>query len=276
MQSGDGTAVGTAVVTTEGGDAGANNFYKDGITIKCPNAKVGDKGMVDGVEYTKLDRDELRRLIGRAKSPGTIGYQEIDPQLSKACTSDVTDMSNMIQSNVFNQPMGHWDTSSVTTMYRAFYEATKFNQDISGWDTSQVTDMSEMFSSTMDFNKPIGNWNTAKVTNMEKMFDRANVFNQDISKWNTGSVTNMEEMFSYAKDFNQDIGGWDTSSVTNMKRMFYQAAAFNQDLSGWKVGAIAGETSCDKFCFGAPQIINLPTFRGLRGFLAECGFPGCL
>ena len=56
MQSVDGTAGGPAVGTAEGGDAGANNFYKDGITIKCPNAKVGDKGTVDGVEYTKRDR----------------------------------------------------------------------------------------------------------------------------------------------------------------------------------------------------------------------------
>ena len=47
------------VGTAEGGDAGANNFYKDGITIKCPNAKVGDQGTVDGVEYTKRGRDEL-------------------------------------------------------------------------------------------------------------------------------------------------------------------------------------------------------------------------
>ena len=38
------------VVTAEGGDAGANNFYKDGNTIKCPNAKVGDQGTVDGVD----------------------------------------------------------------------------------------------------------------------------------------------------------------------------------------------------------------------------------
>ena len=49
------SAVGTAVVTAEGGDAGANNFYKEGNTIKCPNAKVGDKGTVDGVTYTKVD-----------------------------------------------------------------------------------------------------------------------------------------------------------------------------------------------------------------------------
>ena len=50
------TAGGTALVTTAGGVTGANNFYKEGNTIKCPDAKVGDKGTVDGVEYTKVDR----------------------------------------------------------------------------------------------------------------------------------------------------------------------------------------------------------------------------
>ena len=56
MQENEASASGTARVTAEGGDAGANNFYKDGNTIKCPNAKRGDKGTVDGVEYTKRDR----------------------------------------------------------------------------------------------------------------------------------------------------------------------------------------------------------------------------
>ena len=53
MQENEASASGTARVTAEGGDAGTNNFYREGNTIKCPDANVGDKGTVDGVEYTK-------------------------------------------------------------------------------------------------------------------------------------------------------------------------------------------------------------------------------
>ena len=77
----------------------------------------------------------------------------------------------------FNQPIGNWDVSNVTTMQNMFsaectynYEK-EFNQDISLWDESNVTDMSDMFFNNPDyflstFNQPIGNWDTSSVTNM--------------------------------------------------------------------------------------------------------------
>ena len=41
--------------------------------------------------------------------------------------------------------MPNWDMSQVTTLNKAFKDATEFNGDISAWDTSQVTDMYWMF-----------------------------------------------------------------------------------------------------------------------------------
>ena len=35
----------------------------------------------------------------------------------------------------FNQPIGNWDISNVTTIESMFFKATSFNQDIGNWNT---------------------------------------------------------------------------------------------------------------------------------------------
>ena len=128
MQSVDGTASGASVGTTAGGDASANNFYKEGNTIKCPNAEVGEKGKVDGVTYTKVDRARLNVYDGLFVVTGM-----------SMCTTDVTDMSYLFRDiKAFNAPIGNWDTSKVKDMENMFRGATAFSKDISGWDVEAV------------------------------------------------------------------------------------------------------------------------------------------
>ena len=149
-------------------------------------------------------------------------------------------MNMMFRSTNFNQPIGNWNTSAVTTMHSMF-GTTKFNQNIGAWNTENVTDMSYMFQNCSMFNNggspDINNWNTAKVTDMSIMFTSATNFNQPIGNWNTSAVTGMRSMFSDASNFNQNIGAWNVSNVNSFANMFLRALKFNNggstDINNW-------------------------------------------
>ena len=100
----------------------------------------------------------------------------------------------------FNQPIGSWDVSSVTTMGGMFKSATQFNQSLAGWDVSSVTTMGGMFESATQFNQPLEVWNVAKVVNMREMFRSASAFDHDITGWYTPGLTAeaSSAMFAYA------------------------------------------------------------------------------
>jgi surface protein len=135
---------------------------------------------------------------------------------------------------MFNQDIGHWDTSNVSDMSEMFLQATRFNQNIGRWDTSNVTNMEDLFADAPRFNQNIGRWDTSNVTSMRGMFSNVFAFNQDIGNWDTSNVVGMSFMFWGAKAFNQDISRWDVSNVEDMYSMFMDARCFNQDISRWE------------------------------------------
>ena len=64
-----------------------------------------------------------------------------------------------------------------------------FNQYIGAWDVSNVTSMSGMFSHAYLFNQDVGGWDVSNVTSMVNMFEYAYAFNQDLSDWSTSSMS---------------------------------------------------------------------------------------
>ncbi|MGN8225642.1 BspA family leucine-rich repeat surface protein [Gracilimonas sp. BCB1] len=220
---------------------------ENGVTIICTNAKVGETGEVNGINYTKRKKDQI--TIKNAAYTCTSGITDMssmfhfkrsfNEDVSSWDVSSVTDMNQMFAvTDSFNQDIGNWDVSSVKDMRRMFWHSLSFNQDIGGWDVSSVTKMNFMFSDAHSFNQDIGNWDVSSVTNMSWVFNDAESFNQDIGSWNVGSVTSMHMMFHGARSFNQDIGDWNVSSVTSMYFMFENAHSFNQDIGGWDVSSV--------------------------------------
>ena len=80
-------------------------LHSNGITILCPNASVGDTGVINGVNYTKRDRPALDALID---SHDTVNIE-------KSCISGITDLSLAFHHNLaivmVQWRYSTWDTS---------------------------------------------------------------------------------------------------------------------------------------------------------------------
>ncbi len=214
----------------------------NGVTVKCYDWGVlGETGVVNGIVYTIVDETMLRDMVFKGED------------ITKVCTTRVTNMGSLFVVSAFNEDIGSWDVSNVTDMSFMFgtligtSNRNPFNQDISNWDVSKVTNMWAMFTSSA-FNQDISSWNVSRVKNMAGMFSNSE-FNQPIGNWDVSSVTTMGAMF-YNSRFNQDISNWDVSKVTDMGVMFCSSQHFNQDLSGWNV---ANVVSCEDFSHNTPQ-----------------------
>jgi len=165
----------------------------------------------------------------------------------------------------FNQPIGSWNVSGVTNMWRMFKTANNFNQDIGSWDVSGVkgTDtfsgFNEMFQGSVNFNNggspSISGWTFGpNPVTMKSMFE-STLFNQPIGLWDVSNVTNMANMLQ-ATPFNQYIGSWDVSGVTDMTQMLdstnTSVTNYNSILTGWTGwnGSTATKTLQSNVSFG--------------------------
>ena len=196
-------------------------IHENGLTCVCENVKPGEKGVTNGLEYEAVDDLLIRTRRDEGKD------------MTRLCTSLVTDLTGLFANRTFNQAIGNWDVSNVTKMDLLF-QKSNFNQDISLWNVGRVTSMSLMFAET-PFNKDISGWNVGNVRSMHRMFEFSS-FNQPIGGWNVSNVTDMWQMFRESP-FNQPIGGWDVSSVTAMAQMFMNTP-FNQPIGNWNVANV--------------------------------------
>ena len=220
-----------------------SNFYLDdnGVTVRCPNAKIGEKGTIQNKEYIAVNDDMLMSYFKSGYDPSCL------------CTSKVSSLESLFLDSVYSEgvisnseyDISGWDTSNVISMYAVFHHAPyDFNQDISKWDVSSVRNFKLSFAitrtiddPTQEFSADITGWDTGEGIIFDDMFRSFNAFNQDIGNWNLANALSTKGMFSFTQ-FNQDIGSWDVSKVRDMSLMFLGNAAFNQDVGDWDVGKV--------------------------------------
>ena len=71
----------------------------------------------------------------------------------------------------FNGDLSNWNTSNVTDLIAAFYEATSFTGDgLLNWDTSKVTSLSYTFREATSFTGDgVSNWDTSSVITLSRL-----------------------------------------------------------------------------------------------------------
>jgi hypothetical protein len=126
----------------------------------------------------------------------------------------------------------------VQDMSWAFYNTLLFNNPIGEWDTSSVTSMEGMFFYAFAFHQDISHWDTFNVANMNRMFLAASAFQRDIRMWCVGNVIDAD-YFDYAHtagiynppnfgSCSSAIAGTSPAPSTPNMRLFITTSSANQ------------------------------------------------
>ena len=165
------------------GVAGAGcECWVKGVSSTAPTSQPGSSSSSSS-GYV-MDDSTLRTAVDAWLSDATAAEATYG-HISTWETGDVTDMAHLLDVAV-RQPLRSSSTNPV------------FNDAIGAWDTSSVTTMAYMFEGQSSFNQNLGLWRIHKVTDMRWMFGDAWAFDQDLG-WCLGNEVDMKDAFGETK-----------------------------------------------------------------------------
>ena len=145
-----------------------------------------------------------------------------------------------------------WITTTVTSMYYAFYHANKMNADLGGWSVGKVISLQETFNGASEFvGTGLDSWDTASVTSLSHTFVEASGINADLSKWSVAKVTSLRDTFRDASKFaGVGLDSWDISNVKDMYATFTSTTSLTpcskrKIADAWKSSVAFTDTTYD-------------------------------
>lgn len=173
--------------------------------------------------------------------------------------------NEMFALTTFNQPIGVWNTASLETTARMFWENPNFNRDLNSWDVSGMHNADGMFHNAVAFNGDVSGWDTGRLVNASGMFDTATAFNSDVSNWDVKYMMVGSFMFRNATAFSHDLSGWNVASLYSTKSMFENAINVRGDYSIWRPGDVYMPGFWNAMFLNAPLVTgNLECWNGER------------
>lgn len=249
-------------------ESGSSNFYIDsnGIVV-CKDAELGASSSLefDGNEvvFTRRSREDLLNIVDNADWS----------QLGTACTSGITDMSNLFigqwQLGANNPRLGgdvdisHWDVSSVQNMDAMFYDATSFNLNLSGWNTSMVTSCEKFADRATSWTQPWPEFSACSPTRFILADNGVTVTCPDASLRETGYVRGRKYTRRNRQLLNEliiakkwsELANSCTTGIQDFRNMFLGEDTFDADISSWDVSAASDMTA---MFYGTLTILVLP------------------
>jgi surface protein len=199
-------------------------------------------------------------------------------------TTPVTMASMFYGQNGFNQDIGSWNVSKVTSFSGFLYrdnspQTNSFNNggsdSIKNWNVGSCTNFSQMFQRNR-FNQPVQLWDMSKALSISVMFDGCIQFNNGFApgvsvgnqlQWDTSVCTNMSSVFSNCPAFNSNLGTgttpWNVSKVTNFDGMFNGCTLFNNGdnsapVNNWSINTQSGANVSMSSMFFNARAFNRP------------------
>ena len=96
-------------------------------TVIMDDANIGDVGTINGVEYTVVDREMLDVIIYEGFD---LNNNQFINDVTKVCTSKITDMEALFATYPFNQDISNWDVGNVL-------DCTGFSYNTPQWTLPQ-------------------------------------------------------------------------------------------------------------------------------------------